>query len=94
MCGENCGGRGVFTRRLLGSPSVMVPFQTKAKGAALEDQETRASVRQTHATSKITMRSCDRTATRALWTDMRHADTEVRKGGLHYQELAVSTTKK
>lgn len=34
----------------------MAPLQTKASGFSPEDQETRASVRQTHATSKITMR--------------------------------------
>ena len=59
--GNVCRGLWVegFTRRLPGSPSVMAPSQTKASGVALEDQETRASVRQTHATSKITMVSRD-----------------------------------
>ena len=59
MSGEGLGGGRKFTRRLLGSPSVMVLLQTKASGDALEDHETRALVGQTHATSKITMCFCD-----------------------------------
>lgn len=74
-----------FTQRLPGSPSVMAPLQTKESGVPLENQETRASLRQTHATSKITMGSSDSDQSSLDWLEVCwHWGTLW--GGLRYQE--------